>query len=128
MLCRALCCEITSLYWKFPQCLSIYTNLTAACFHMEFIGLRPTCLEDPAAFEDMSCVCFRGSVVMVPPNVLLKGIVQSWCFDTRLAVPCTEDVPSMLTCLPYCSVCVDMKPVFLCCNTVEQLVAASKAR
>lgn len=62
-------------------------------------------------------LCFEGGTFVVTPSTCCQQQNQCCCIDTRCALPCTEQVPMMCTCLPGCVV----YPKFGCCAKVKDL-------
>lgn len=47
--------------------------------------------------ENKLMVCQEGGCYLISPTTCLKGLNQSFCFDSRCAFPCDEEVPCLLT-------------------------------
>eukprot|EP01033_Poteriospumella_lacustris_P008415 gene8415-gene9163 len=101
------CCSISSLYMRFPGCISCYEKTTCCCFEAETVCCRVmTCSSNRR--KDTLCMVFeKANCYMVWPTTIIKSISQCMFLDTRCAIPCDKEIPFICMPLPFCTCCVN---------------------
>ena len=98
---NGLFCSITSLYTEYPDCVGCSGKSVMCCIETDFLACK---LPKEGMDPRILCTCQKGTTLCVNPTTCLKGQQQSFCFDTRCALPLDDDVPCLLTILPCCIV------------------------
>jgi hypothetical protein len=63
----------------------------------------------------------NGGLYCVQVTTLCQSQSTICCIDSRCALPCTEKVPCICTCLPGLVCCVSQKVKIKCCAKVKDL-------
>merc|ERR1712039_283327 len=114
----ACCCSICSLYCQFPECIGGKSEATCVCCQCEESCCKPVKEEND---DNICCVLCDGGSYIVVPSTCIQVTEQCCCIDSRCALPCTDKVPCILTCLPGCVVGLDWKPKFACCPLIDDI-------
>jgi hypothetical protein len=125
--CSACLCSISSLYLRFPGCISCYEKTTCCCFETESVCCRIMTCSSNRKKETLCMVFEKSNFYIVWPTTFIKSISQCMLFDSRCAIPCDSEVPCICMMLPFCTCCVNCKPRCECCATVGALSAPPPA-
>lgn len=101
--CYACMFFITSCFFVTPDCYGLFGNVTFLCVESEYKCCKA------AKKEGDLCLCIDLSMTCIQPTTCIKGIMQCFCLDTRVALPPDDDVPCMCTFL-FVSCCYKYKP------------------
>lgn len=111
-----LCCCINGCSCKWPDCWGCGVDGVLCCIQSNAVCCK---IMDERKNEDQKMfICQEGGFFCKKPNTCCQMRSQFCCCDSRGALPCTEEVPCIFTCLPGCSV----YPKFGCCAKVGDLV------
>merc|ERR1719379_1298425 len=78
---------------------------------------------DASTSEEGVCFeCFNGGTMCVQPKVCCKQKNQCFCYEGRCALPCDNETPCILTCLPFCTLCVSKQCKVTCLKTVAEML------
>ncbi len=89
--CCGVGCFMTSLYTEWPDMIGCAGKNTCICMSAEFIGCKF------ANEPDRWWLCSQGSSWLESPKVCCTERAQICCLDVRGSLPCTDEVPCMLT-------------------------------
>mmetsp|Transcript_79584 Transcript_79584/g.184733 ORF Transcript_79584/g.184733 Transcript_79584/m.184733 type:complete len:150 (+) Transcript_79584:86-535(+) len=120
IVCGACCCSISSLFCKFPDCLGCKVEGICCCCQVEQGCCK--CINPGAANEQKCVVCLEGGTYCVAPTTCCQEQAQVCFLDVRGAFPCTEKVPCLCTCLPFCVIWADGKCTMQCCKKGSDLI------
>merc|ERR1712008_178134 len=120
MVCEACCCSLTSCFCKFPDCIGCKTEGICCCLQVEMAGLK--CMDRSETQDAKCCTCFEGGAYFVIPSTCCQEQQQCCCLDIRVALPCTDKVPCMCTCCPFCVVAANYKFHLACCKKVGDIM------
>ncbi len=110
----AMCCMITSLFTKWPDCLGIRGKGEFICFQQDFICCKPSEVEkEICVFQQIKCVARK-------PTVCCKMNTQAFCFDSRCALPNDESVPCILNYLGL-NCFYKFQTACGCCMTIKEM-------
>lgn len=113
VVCSACCCSLTSCYTKTPECFGCKREGMVLCCQMEQACCK--CMSPGANDDQKCCVLFEGGSYCVIPTTCVQDQWQIFCLDTRCSIPCTDKVPCMFGCLPFCVLFADWKYNPACC-------------
>jgi len=112
---QACFCTVTGCSCKWPECWGLGTDGVCLCIKSNIVCCK---LMDERSNEDgKMCLCTEGGLFLVTPTTCCSQQEQCCCLDTRCALPCTEQVPMIFTCLPCCT----LYPKVACCAKVKDL-------
>merc|ERR1712113_736937 len=118
--CYGCCCCLAGCNCEFPQCCGIMLDgVVLCCCLQKFACCRMASASE--SDEGVCFECFNGGTYCVQPKVCCKQKEQCCCFEGRCALPCDDETPCILTCLPCCALCVQQKCKVTCLKTVEQM-------
>jgi len=121
--CQACCCNIAGLNFAWPQCFGMKMEGICCCLQCE----RSCCKIIQEVNDDqICCICCDGGGYVVMPTTCIQSTQTICCLDVRCALPCTEKVPCILTCLPGCTVCANKEMKVACCPKVEDIIEGYK--
>jgi hypothetical protein len=100
------CCQIISCYCLWPDCFGCVTKQECLCCE---IDLKACKFLDSETQDGRCCALQQGGCFLKYPETLCQSTAQCFCCDQRSALPCTDDVPCIFTCVPFCTVCYDWK-------------------
>ena len=84
-------CLIASLFTKFPDMLGCQIKGELLCFKQNLLCFKVGDEKD----ENEKCVVNQAKCTIIRPTVLLKGIAQVFCLDTRCSLPLDKDMPCL---------------------------------
>lgn len=97
----AFCCSFSSLYTEYPDCVGCSGQSVVCCIEADFLQCK---LPKEGADPRLCCTCSKQNVICVNPVTCLKGQSQTFCIDSRCALPLDDDVPCLFTLIPFCVV------------------------
>jgi hypothetical protein len=106
------CCAVSSCIFT-KHCIGFTSEGMVLCTRFECKGCRPVFGKNE---NKTCCILCQGSNECVVPQTCCLVQQQCFCLDSRIAFPCTKDVPCIFTCLPGCTVCVNWKMNIACCK------------
>jgi hypothetical protein len=108
---QACCCTITSLYFKFPDCIGCESKGNCLCIHHDAMCCKT------AKDGKNWCICQEAKCYLGPSSTLIKSVAQTGCCMNSCAFPCDSDVPCAVGAC-FCILCVNFawSPGF--CKTV----------
>ncbi len=108
------CCVIASLFAKWPDCIGVQGK-------GEFICLQGTCIIcKPAETEHEWCTFLNNRCICKSPEVCMQSRAQCFCFDIRSSLPCSKDVPCVLTVCGL-NLCFQYACSLGCCQSIEAM-------
>jgi len=113
--CSALLCTVTGCACKYPHYLTIGEDVLCCCFKSNMVCCK--LYDERRNSEGKLCACSEGGCFLVKPTTCCQSQSQFCCLDTRCALPCTDQVPMICTCLPCCV----LFPKFGCFKKVKDL-------
>jgi hypothetical protein len=115
----ACCCAISSLYTVYPDCIGCSGKGVCCCIEGE--GLQCKLPKVGVTDPRICCLLSKQNVNCVSPVTCMKGTSQSFCFDSRFALPCDDDVPCLFTLLPFCVAASFYECNVACCTKIKDL-------
>jgi len=111
-------CAVTSCYWIFPKCVGCSSDSVFICLEHDC-----NCCKVNYSKETL-CKCCGCDHDIVVPYVCCKSQGQCCCLDQRIAIPCDQDVPCLLTMFGLTFVeNFQFKPA--CCQPISILTAGT---
>lgn len=119
--CSAFCCSITGWSCKWPDCWGLGVDGVFICCKSTMVCCK--LMDERTNDEGKMCICSEGGCFIVSPTTCCQQQNQCCCLDTRCAMPCTEKVPMICTCLPCCV----LYPKVGCCMKVKDIKEVPEA-
>ena len=113
-----MCCSISSLYLEWPQCIGCSGKGVCICYEGDGMMCK---IPGDDEEEKTICIFSRTNVRCVKPSTCCKSTSQSWCIDSRCALPADEEVPCIFTFLPGCICMAFSVANFGCCQAIKDL-------
>uniref|UniRef100_A0A7S2WRI7 Uncharacterized protein n=1 Tax=Rhizochromulina marina TaxID=1034831 RepID=A0A7S2WRI7_9STRA len=113
----AICCYVSSIYTKFPDCIGCQGKNVCLCLDSEFLAFK---LLKPDGRDDVFMICQEAKCYIIQPKTCCKIQTQCFIFDTRGALPFDAEVPQL------CTICgatlYHTSPGFKgCCATLKEI-------
>ena len=116
----ACCCTMSSLYLEYPGCCGCVQKGEVLCLEGDCKGCK---FVDATQNDGRCCILQNGGCYCKSPETCCQQTAQTFCCDSRCALPCTDDVPCVFTLLPFCVV----YPSFACCKDLKHIEGAVPA-
>ena len=84
-------CFMTSCYTEWPDMVGCAGKDTILCINRDFLACKFP--KNP----DHWWLCGQGTAWLEKPSVCCSERVQACCLDVRGSIPCTDEVPCMIT-------------------------------
>lgn len=120
--CNACCCSITAIYCDFPECIGCSGECQTCC-----VGQKGVCCKMIDSKDDpvRCCMCQKAECWCQWPKTCCYCQEQFCFLDSRVAFPCTDNVPCLVTlCCLTC--CADWKMNFGCMKSVGDIIPRLK--
>lgn len=111
----AMCCTITSFYCKMPECWGCSSEGTICCIEEEMKCLK--CVDSASNEDQKCCILQEAGCYCVKPQTCVQMTQQTFCLDSRCALPCTDKVPCMFNVYG-----LNCYPAFGCCKSIADLI------
>ena len=117
--CFSCCCVIMSCYLLFPDCCGCATNVDMCCLGAELYACKTS--RNPASY----CQCIKAEVDCNPPLACVMVRGQTCCLDIRCSIPCSEQIPCLLT-MCFWTCCYRDSMTCACCEKIAKLPRPSQ--